>query len=447
MLADRLRDTPILICGTLEVCLAAACFALWRAASDFRIFKLMGLSLAITSIHQFWRYFGGNGADWVFSVFTAPLIVAAAAESLGFRRRRWTLLFWPVYLLTLLLGWTENGSFVRSWAVDASQLALGFLLVETWRKPKGRNRWIVGAVALYFMMRWTVSAEVRGWMDIPRYFEWNGWRWYFTTPALILFGVVTLTVYARELLADRREKLRMASEQEAGRAVQKMLLPARQPASGLWRIDSVYVPAPELGGDFHALLDRPDDSSMLVIGDVSGKGLRAAMVVSTILGALRQDPGGGPAEVLSRLNRTLLELGFGGFATCLCVVLGAKLEMRLANAGHPVPYLNGAEIDLPGALPLGIVADADYVEQTVELSPGDRALFVSNGVVEAQNKSGDLFGLQRMRLLSRLAPAEIVAAAQRFGQKDDITVVSLTRLAPKKDAAPATEATAIATHA
>jgi hypothetical protein len=447
ILADRVRDTPILICGVLEVCLAAAYLALWRTAPDFRVFKLMGLYFVVGGVQQFWRYFDGIRWDWVFTVFTSPLIVATALAAMRYRSRRLTLWLFPVCALALLLGWTENGGFVRSWPVDMSQILLAVLIVKRLPKARGRDLWIAGAFALFFVVRWTVSAEFRGLTSIPQFAEMGGWRWYFTTPTMILLGLVTLSVYARDLLADRREKLRLASELEAGRAVQQMLLSTRQPANGLWHLDPIYVPAAEVGGDFYALLERSPDTSMLVIGDVSGKGLRAAMVVSTILGALRQDVGGGPAEVLSRLNRTLVQSGFEGFATCLCALLGPTAELRLASAGHLSPYLNGAEIEVAGSLPLGLVAEVEYLEKTVALSPGDRLLFLSDGVVEAQNSSGDLFGFQRTRLLSKLTATEIVAAAQRFGQNDDITVVTVTRAAETETVATPAEAVAEATHA
>jgi serine phosphatase RsbU (regulator of sigma subunit) len=97
----------------------------------------------------------------------------------------------------------------------------------------------------------------------------------------------------------------------------------------------------------------------------------------------------------------------------------------MANAGHLHPYRNGEEIDLPGSLPLGIVAQAQFETAELLLAPGDRLTFVSDGVVEAQSKSRELFGFDRTRHLSRQPAAEIAEAARAFGQSDDITVVTV----------------------
>ncbi len=434
MLAERVRETPVLLCGVLAVCLAAVYLVLWRTAPEFRVFRLMGFYFALAAGEQFWRYFEGVTWDWVFAVFTSPLLVATALQAMRFPRRRWAMWVWPMCALALLLGWTANGNFVRSWPVDMSQLLLGFLVVQRLRKAKDRERWVAAGFALFFVVRWTVSAEIRGWTRIPQFVQIAGWRWYLSTLAMFLAGLITLWVYLRDLLARRQEEQRLASEREAGLELQQMLLlSTRQTPGSLWRIDPVYIPAAEVGGDFFAVVERTPEISMLVIGDVSCKGMRAAMVVATVLGALRQDVSGGPAEVLSKLNRTLVQSGFGGFATCLCALLGSEAELRFASAGHLPPYVNGAEVDIPGTLPLGLVEDAVYREYTVGLAPENRALFLSNGVVEAKNAAGDLFGFQRTRLLSRLSASEIVAAARRFGQVDDITAITVTRMAADKD--------------
>jgi serine phosphatase RsbU (regulator of sigma subunit) len=115
----------------------------------------------------------------------------------------------------------------------------------------------------------------------------------------------------------------------------------------------------------------------------------------------------------------------GGFTTCLAAHITAEGHVTLTNAGHLPPYLNGQEIDIPGSLPLGIVSPAQFESAALRLAPGDRLLFVSDGVVEAQSKSGELFGFERTRALSRLPAAHIAHAARAFGQSDDITVVTV----------------------
>jgi serine phosphatase RsbU (regulator of sigma subunit) len=115
----------------------------------------------------------------------------------------------------------------------------------------------------------------------------------------------------------------------------------------------------------------------------------------------------------------------GGFTTCLAAHFTAEGELTLANAGHPAPYLNGEEISIPGALPLGIVPHAQYEITTVPLAPGDRLTFISDGVVEAQSRSGQLFGFDRTKSISRRPAAQIAESARAFGQLDDITVVTI----------------------
>jgi serine phosphatase RsbU (regulator of sigma subunit) len=168
-------------------------------------------------------------------------------------------------------------------------------------------------------------------------------------------------------------------------------------------------------------------------GDVSGKGLRAAMTVSLVVGALRtlaeHDPS--PASVLAGLNRRLLGRTQGGFVTCCAVRVDPSGSAVMANAGHCLPYLDGKEIELPNGLPLGIVTDAEYEEKTVDVSHGQQLTLLSDGVVEARNHRGELYGFDRLtRLMQQKPTAEHVAdTAMHFGQEDDITVLTVTRLA------------------
>jgi serine phosphatase RsbU (regulator of sigma subunit) len=99
--------------------------------------------------------------------------------------------------------------------------------------------------------------------------------------------------------------------------------------------------------------------------------------------------------------------------------------MTIANAGHLSPYRDGRELELPPGLPLGVIADSQYEETTFQLSAGDRLVFLSDGVVEATNSQGELFGFERTQQVSHEPARYIAQIAQRFGQTDDITVVSL----------------------
>ena len=119
----------------------------------------------------------------------------------------------------------------------------------------------------------------------------------------------------------------------------------------------------------------------------------------------------------------------GGFVTCFCGVLDPGGNLRFANAGHVAPFCNGREIEVTGALPLGIDANTAYEESTLALEADDRFTLLSDGVVEAQTATGELFGFERTREISAQNAQSIAEQAQSFGQTDDITVLTLNRLA------------------
>ena len=166
---------------------------------------------------------------------------------------------------------------------------------------------------------------------------------------------------------------------------------------------------------------------LIVVGDVSGKGLPAAMLVSVLVGAIRAEAShdSDPARLLRSLNDRMVGRSQGGFTTCLVAHISAEGRITMANAGHLAPYLNGREVGVPGSLPLGIVSQVHYEIISVTLEPGDCLTFVSDGVVEARARSGELFGFDRTRELSRRPAEDIARVAQKFGQEDDITVVTV----------------------
>ena len=127
------------------------------------------------------------------------------------------------------------------------------------------------------------------------------------------------------------------------------------------------------------------------------------------------------------LNRVLR--GSESFTTCQAAWFGANGELILANAGHLPPYLNSQEVAVPGSLPLGVVPEVSYEEIRLYLHPGDRILMLSDGVVEARKPTGELFGFDRVHNLSNQSAFYIADAAKSFGQEDDITVLTVRRLA------------------
>ena len=243
----------------------------------------------------------------------------------------------------------------------------------------------------------------------------------------LFFLLALLLFLIRRFALARQREQRLQGEFEAARQVQLVLLPDELDQCPGFHVESFYQPAHEVGGDFFQQIANPGCGMLVVIGDVSGKGLSAAMIVSVLVGAIRTEAAHGarPLVLLKVLNERLIGRSHGGFVTCLAVWISNQGELTLANAGHLPPYLNGKELSIPSSLPLGIVDHPDYEEITVKLSPGDRLTFVSDGVVEAQNERGELFGFDRTRDLSTRSAQKIARAAQAFGQQDDITVLTV----------------------
>jgi len=243
----------------------------------------------------------------------------------------------------------------------------------------------------------------------------------------LVFLLAMLVFLIRRFTLARRREERMSSEFEAARQVQQVLLPDELDRCPGFNVECIYQPADEVGGDFFQQIADGRCGMLIVIGDVSGKGLPAAMLVSVLVGAIRAEASRGtdPTTLLRSLNDRMMGRSQGGFTTCLAAHFTAEGQLTLANAGHLAPYLNGHEIGIPGALPLGIAPHANYETISVALAPGDRLTFISDGVVEAQSRSGELFGFERTRSISRNPAAQIAESARTFGQSDDITVVTV----------------------
>jgi len=237
--------------------------------------------------------------------------------------------------------------------------------------------------------------------------------------------VIILIIFFR-FMRIHRERERASGELAAARSVQELMIPRESPLTPGFHVDTVYTPATEVGGDFFHIQATGDGGLLIVIGDVAGHGLQAAMNVSMLMGALRRSPQTAPAELLAGLNHVLV--GSSSFTTCQVAYFSANGQLVIASAGHPPPYLNSQEILLPGGLPLGVVPDVEYEEITLYLHPGDRLLMMSDGVAEARRPSGELFGFERVRNLSNQSAFFIADAAKEFGQEDDITVLTVRRL-------------------
>jgi hypothetical protein len=255
----------------------------------------------------------------------------------------------------------------------------------------------------------------------------------------LLLAFIIAALLLRRLLQSVKRQRELALDVKHAQEVQQVILPeARLALPGL-TIESEYRPAREVGGDFFQIIPHQTDGSVLIVaGDVTGKGLKAGMLVALLVGAIRSvaqfDPD--PVVMLWSLNQRLMGRG-DAQATCLALRIDADGSATLANAGHVAPYLNGEELPMEGALPMGIFEGAESSVMRFQLAAGDRLVLMSDGIAEASDANGKLFGFERVHELLRTATtaAEVASAAQAFGQEDDISVISVTRTAALESAA------------
>ena len=288
-----------------------------------------------------------------------------------------------------------------------------------WRVPlKYRATFWVG-------MLWASGEGVNAAMRLS-WFSWvdptafvREYRALVTVPAVL--GMFFLLARQQRRVTEERSELR--AEMRAAQEMQRLLVPRSLDLEPWIQIDVAYMPAKEVGGDFY-FCRRVGTGQMVVIGDVSGKGLKAAMMASNVVGALRNEEATDPSEVLERLNTVVVQARSGGFVTCLCARFEADGRMRFANAGHIAPYVDGAELQAENALPLGLMPGATYTETAIRLD-GRLVTLLSDGVLEAKDAQGELLGFERMAALTEKPAAEIAGAAKRWGQDDDITVLTV----------------------
>jgi len=237
--------------------------------------------------------------------------------------------------------------------------------------------------------------------------------------------VLLMGLLLRDQQRTARHRAELAGEMASAREMQQYFIPEKLPDTPGLAIRSVYLPSREVGGDFFQVLpDASDGSTLIVVGDVAGKGLKAGMLSTLIVGAIRvaSQFTGKPGEILALLNQRTQGRGL---VTCLAMRISRDGWVELANAGHLPPYLNGEELAVDGSLPLGAVPGIVFGATHFQLAAGESLLLLSDGVVEAQSPTGELFGFDRTRQISAQSAEAIAAAAQAHGQQDDITVLTL----------------------
>jgi serine phosphatase RsbU (regulator of sigma subunit) len=316
----------------------------------------------------------------------------------------------------------------------AGKFALGILLFVALYQGARKDRTGV-AVALPPILLLIVSQfsqELISWFRIRTSIFPFGVQITVQDAAHVLLVLVTGALAVRRFIgsqvSQRLERQTIDQEMEQARELQQRVLVPEENTSALFAVQTAYHPARTVGGDFFQVIAYPDDSLLVVVGDVSGKGMAAAMLVAVLVGALRTraDETSDPAEILRTLNERLLGRAGSHFATCVAAHLSPRGVMTVANAGHLPPYVNGVALDLPGSMPLGILPGNRPDVETVALSPGDYISFLTDGVLEARNDAGQLLGFEQTARLSS-QPAEAIAlAAILHGQDDDITVVGVS---------------------
>src|ERR687889_2775287 len=282
----------------------------------------------------------------------------------------------------------------------------------------------------------------------------TGKKW--TTPIIVInrvsegkiaeeWSADIVTPFLEEIERQARERERVEQDLRVAQRIQQASLPEEVPELEGWQIKPYYKPARAVGGDFYDFLELEDSRLGLVVGDATGHGVPAALVMSTTCGMLRAVALSvdSPGEVLAQVNEALsARIPPSVFVTCFYAILDPKSgRLRYANAGQDLPYLrrgrDAQELRARG-MPLGLMAGMSYEEKEVVLGAGDRALFYSDGLVEAHNPEGEMFGFPRLRsllaehhdeglLVNFLVDKLRSFTGSGWEQEDDITLVTLQR--------------------
>jgi serine phosphatase RsbU (regulator of sigma subunit) len=263
-------------------------------------------------------------------------------------------------------------------------------------------------------------------------------------------GGALLQLSQARLEQEIREREQVEQEMRVARRIQQASLPEEVPQLEGWKISPYYQPAREVGGDFYDFHLLSDGRLGVVVGDATGKGVPAALVMSTTLGMLqlaaRALDSPSPGEVLAQVNETLLaQIPSNMFVTCFYAVLDPRSgSLTYANAGHDLPYLwhGGAAEELRArGMPLGLMPKMSYEEKETVLDAGEAALFYSDGLVEAHDPEGEMFGFPRLqgliaehgkeeRSLGDSLLEELYSfVGEGWEQEDDITLLTLRRSA------------------
>jgi serine phosphatase RsbU (regulator of sigma subunit)/predicted ester cyclase len=264
-------------------------------------------------------------------------------------------------------------------------------------------------------------------------------------------GTIGSNLRGQLLEQERIERERVDQELKVARRIQQASLPDEVPELEGWQISPYYQPAREVGGDFYDFHLLSEGRLGVVVGDATGKGVPAALVMSTSCGMLQaisqalDSSSSSPGEVLERVNETLVtRIPSNMFVTCFYAILDPESgNLTYANAGHDLPYLrrNGEAEELRArGMPLGLMPGMSYEEKEIELDVGEGVFFYSDGLVEAHDSKGEMFGFPRLRaLIAEHAQERSLGdflmeelysfVGEGWEQEDDITLLTLKRSA------------------
>src|SRR6478735_1298 len=266
-----------------------------------------------------------------------------------------------------------------------------------------------------------------------------------TTLAAQAAPAIRVAQLVREQAVEIEARERLEQEMRVATLIQQQFLPRELPQLPDWQVAAYYGPARAVGGDFYDFIALPDGRIGIVVGDVTDKGVPAALIMARTQSVLRGEAPRllSPSKVLERANEILLpEMPARMFVTCLYMVLEpATGRVEFANAGHNLPYVRTADgvVELRATgMPLGLLAGMDYPEHEAVLAPGESVLLYSDGLVEAHGPAGDMFGFPKLRdlmdterpgseLLDHLLDELHGFVGEGWDQEDDITLVALQR--------------------
>jgi hypothetical protein len=403
---------------------AALVVEVWTTAFSSSAFTVYNDAILIPLLFACWVM-----VWWVWFGLRRPVWLPRAAFGLAF-----------VLAISNVLGDEDFFFSVISHPVSAAfhivslAVRLGFVALLLWIVFQGiRLHGVEGWLALLPVLLFGVGRFFGefGSMGIALVWFPFGLQISLSNLANLLLALVLALLLLRRLVISLRKQRRMALDVKQAQEVQQVILPQARMTLPGFEIESEYRPALEVGGDFFQIVPHPSDGSLLIVaGDVAGKGLKAGMLVALLVGAIRTavETDTEPGSVLRTLNRRLIGRT-DAQATCLALRIAADGAATLANAGHLPPYLNGEPLPMEGALPLGMMESAEFSLMHFQLKPDDKLVLMSDGIAEATDADGHLFGFERVHELLHTATtaAAVANAAQSFGLEDDISVISVTR--------------------